>query len=140
MKEVVIYCDGACKGNPGPGGWGALLMSGDHYKEIFGGDPSTTNNKMELTAAIQALLLLNGPRKVKIVTDSTYVIKGMTEWMPGWLKRNWKDVKNVDLWKQLISVSEQHELTWQWVRGHSNDPHNDRADQLANDGVDLVRR
>lgn len=140
MKEVVIYCDGACKGNPGPGGWGALLMSGDHYKEIFGGDPSTTNNKMELTAAIQALLLLNGPRKVKIVTDSKYVIKGMTEWMPGWLKRNWKDVKNVDLWKQLISVSEQHELTWQWVRGHSNDPHNDRADQLANDGVDLVRR
>lgn len=139
MKEVVIYCDGACKGNPGPGGWGALLMSGDHYKEIFGGDPLTTNNKMELTAAIQALLLLNGPCKVKIVTDSTYVIKGMTEWMTGWLKRNWKDVKNVDLWKQLISVSAQHELTWQWVRGHSNDLHNDRADKLANDGVDLVR-
>ncbi|NHC60461.1 ribonuclease HI [Paenalcaligenes suwonensis] len=145
QKVVNIWTDGACKGNPGLGGWGALLRYGQHRKEIFGGEEDTTNNRMELLAVIRALELLKRPCNVTVHTDSQYVQKGMLEWMSGWKARGWrtadkKPVKNADLWQQLDSLSQQHTLQWQWVRGHAGDAGNERADVLANKGVDSVRQ
>ncbi len=145
MKCVEIYTDGACKGNPGPGGWGALLMSAGREKEIFGGESLTTNNRMELMAVIEALRALKQPCEVVLHLDSEYVRKGITEWVAGWKARGWRTaskqpVKNVDLWQQLDDVVNQsgHRIVWRWVKGHSGDPGNERADQLANCGVDSV--
>jgi ribonuclease HI len=144
--EVVIHTDGACKGNPGPGGWGALLQFGDHRKELRGGETMTTNNRMELTAAIQALAALNRPCLVHLHTDSQYVRNGITEWLPQWKLRGWKTadrkpVKNADLWLQLEAQIGRHLVHWHWVKGHSGDPGNERADQLANLGIaELVSR
>lgn len=143
MNEVSIWTDGACKGNPGVGGWGALLRYGSHKKEIYGGELNTTNNRMELTAVIQALSLLKRPCVVHVYTDSVYVQKGMTEWIHGWKQRNWrntakKPVKNVELWQELDQLSQQHQLQWHWVKGHAGDAGNERADQLANLGVEQV--
>jgi len=145
MSEVVIYADGACRGNPGPGGWGAWLKSGEHEKEIFGGDKLTTNNKMDLTAVIQALATLNKPSQVVIYTDSSYVKDGITKWILGWKQRNWttadkKPVKNIELWQKLDALNAAHAVQWRWVKGHSGDPGNERADRLANQGVDSVLR
>ena len=142
--EVVIYTDGACKGNPGPGGWGALLVYKGVEKELWGGDPNTTNNRMELMAAIAGLIALTRPCSVKLVTDSQYVMKGIQEWLPNWKKRGWKTaskepVKNADLWQKLDEEVNRHQVSWQWVRGHTGHPGNERADQLANRGVDDVR-
>lgn len=142
--EVVIYTDGACKGNPGPGGWGALLIYKGVEKELWGGDPNTTNNRMELMAAIAGLIALTRPCSVKLVTDSQYVMKGIQEWLPNWKKRGWKTaskepVKNADLWQKLDEEVNRHQVSWQWVRGHTGHPGNERADQLANRGVDEVR-
>lgn len=142
--EVVIYTDGACKGNPGPGGWGALLVYKGAEKELWGGDPNTTNNRMELMAAIAGLVALTRPCSVKLVTDSQYVMKGIQEWLPNWKKRGWKTaskepVKNADLWQMLDEEVNRHQVSWQWVRGHTGHPGNERADQLANRGVDEVR-
>jgi ribonuclease HI len=142
--DVVIYTDGACKGNPGPGGWGALLVYKGVEKELWGGDPSTTNNRMELMAAIAGLIALTRPCSVKLVTDSQYVMKGIQEWLPNWKKRGWKTaskepVKNADLWQKLDEEVNRHQVSWQWVRGHTGHPGNERADQLANRGVDDVR-
>lgn len=138
-----MYTDGACKGNPGKGGWGALLISGEHRKELFGGEPLTTNNRMELTAVIEALKALKRPVKVQVWTDSTYVMQGITTWMPNWIQRGWrtadkKPVKNVDLWQLLDAQVKRHEVQWCWVKGHSGHPENERADQLANLGVDSL--
>lgn len=143
MKEVLIWTDGACKGNPGVGGWGALLRYGPHSKEIYGGEPNTTNNRMELVAVIEALALLKRPSVVHIYTDSVYVQKGMTEWIHGWKQRNWrnaakKPVKNADLWQKLDQLCEPHQLQWHWVKGHAGDEGNERADQLANLGVEQI--
>jgi ribonuclease HI len=141
VGEVVrIYTDGACKGNPGPGGWGALLRSGTHERELYGGDPATTNNRMELTAVIRALGALKHPSEVEIYTDSEYVMKGITEWLAAWKRRGWKTadrkpVKNVDLWQALEAAAARHEVRWHWVRGHSGHAENERADALANRGV-----
>ena len=137
---IYIYSDGACKGNPGAGGWGALLVSGGHRKEICGGEANTTNNRMEMTAVIRALESLKRPSKVEVHTDSQYVQKGVSEWMAGWKRRNWrtadgKPVKNQDLWLQLDALSQLHQIEWKWVRGHAGHPENERADQLANQGV-----
>ena len=137
---IYIYSDGACKGNPGAGGWGALLVSGTHRKEISGGEADTTNNRMEMTAVIRALESLKRPSKVEVHTDSQYVQKGVSEWMAGWKRRNWrtadgKPVKNQDLWLQLDALSQLHQVEWKWVRGHAGHPENERADQLANQGV-----
>ncbi|KJU80042.1 ribonuclease H [Ectopseudomonas oleovorans] len=142
--DVVIYTDGACKGNPGPGGWGALLVYKGVEKELWGGDPNTTNNRMELMAAIAGLIALTRPCSVKLVTDSQYVMKGIQEWLPNWKKRGWKTaskepVKNADLWQKLDEEVNRHQVSWQWVRGHTGHPGNERADQLANRGVDDVR-
>ena len=142
--EVVIYTDGACKGNPGPGGWGALLVYKGAEKELWGGDPNTTNNRMELMAAIAGLIALTRPCSVKLVTDSQYVMKGIQEWLPNWKKRGWKTaskepVKNADLWQKLDEEVNRHQVSWQWVRGHTGHPGNERADQLANRGVYEVR-
>ena len=142
--EVVIYTDGAGKGNPGPGGWGALLVYKGAEKELWGGDPNTTNNRMELMAAIAGLVALTRPCSVKLVTDSQYVMKGIQEWLPNWKKRGWKTaskepVKNADLWQKLDEEVNRHQVSWQWVRGHTGHPGNERADQLANRGVDEVR-
>jgi ribonuclease HI len=142
-KIVEIYTDGACKGNPGIGGWGALLRYGDHEREIFGGEKLTTNNRMELLAAIRALEALRHPCKVQLHTDSQYVQKGISQWMEGWKIRNWqtsgkKPVKNEDLWKLLDELAQQHDIEWYWVRGHSGHSDNERADQLANRGIELV--
>lgn len=139
-KIVKIYTDGACKGNPGPGGWGALLIYGEHRKELCGGEKLTTNNRMEMTAVIEALAALKGPSEVILHTDSTYVMKGMTEWIHAWIKRGWKTadkkpVKNADLWQLLQAQVQRHKVQWRWVKGHAGDPGNERADQLANDGV-----
>ncbi len=138
--EVVVYTDGACKGNPGPGGWGAWLRSGGHEKELFGGEPNTTNNRMELTAVIEALVSLKRSCKVAVYTDSEYVRKGMTEWIGGWQRRGWKTadgkpVKNAELWQRLEALRQLHEVQWHWVKGHAGDPGNERADALANRGV-----
>jgi len=138
----VIYTDGACKGNPGPGGWGALLVWGDHRRELHGGAAHTTNNRMELTAAIEALATLKRPCRVQLYTDSQYVRNGITEWLPQWKKRGWKTadrkpVKNADLWERLEREIERHEVHWHWVKGHAGHPGNERADELANKGIVL---
>ena len=138
--QVDIWTDGACKGNPGPGGWGVLLRQGRHEKTLCGGEPQTTNNRMELLAVIQALKALKRRCTVVVHTDSQYVQKGMTEWLPGWKRRGWltadkKPVKNADLWQELEALVREHSLSWQWVRGHAGDPGNERADQLANQGA-----
>lgn len=143
MKEIAIWTDGACKGNPGDGGWGALLVYGDLQKEIYGGEANTTNNRMEIMAVIQALSVLKEPCIAHIYTDSQYVQKGMTEWITAWKQRGWrtaakKPVKNADLWQQLDQLCEQHQLQWHWVRGHAGDAGNERADELANLGVEQL--
>jgi ribonuclease HI len=139
--DVEVYTDGACKGNPGPGGWGALLVSGKHRRELCGGVAHTTNNRMELTAAIEALAALKRPCRVQLYTDSQYVRTGITEWLPQWKRRGWKTaskkpVKNADLWVALETEIERHEVHWHWVRGHAGHPGNERADELANQGID----
>lgn len=144
MTDVTIYTDGACRGNPGPGGWGARLEAGEHVKELKGGEFETTNNRMELMAVIVALELLNRRCKVHVVTDSKYVLQGLTEWMPNWKKRGWKTaankpVKNQDLWQQLDAATSAHEVSWEWVKGHAGHPGNERADQLANDAIDQMQ-
>ncbi len=144
MSEVTIYTDGACKGNPGPGGWGAWLKSGQAERELFGGERQTTNNRMELTAVIQGLSALTRRCSVTIYTDSEYVKNGITTWIHNWRARGWltadrKPVKNVDLWKRLDALNASHEVHWRWVKGHAGDPGNERADQLANRGVELAR-
>lgn len=144
MNAVTIYTDGACKGNPGPGGWGVLLRSSDGTeKEMFGGERETTNNRMEMTAVIQALSALKRPCDVTLHLDSQYVLKGITEWLSGWKAKGWKTaakqpVKNVDLWQQLdqLVASHGHRIDWRWVKGHAGDPGNERADALANRGVE----
>ena len=140
-KTIEIYTDGACRGNPGPGGWGALLIAGKHEKTLHGGEPETTNNRMELTAAIEALNALTGPRKVILHTDSKYVMDGINQWMPNWKKRGWKTtarkpVKNQDLWQALDAATSRHEIDWRWVKGHDGNPGNEKADELANLGID----
>ena len=142
-NEVVIYADGACKGNPGPGGWGAWIKYDQHEKELFGGEPLTTNNRMELTAVIRALEALKRPCKIKVYTDSVYVQKGISEWIIGWKARNWrtsdkKPVKNDDLWRALDLLVQQHQIQWLWVKGHAGDIGNERADMLANKGVEQL--
>lgn len=142
MKQAVeIYTDGACRGNPGPGGWGALLRYGDVDKQLYGGEHLTTNNRMELKAVIEALSALSKPCKVTLTSDSTYVLKGISEWLPNWKKRGWrtagkKPVKNGDLWKTLDDLAEMHEIEWHWVKGHSGHIENELVDQLANRGID----
>ena len=138
--HVVIYSDGACKGNPGPGGWGAWLRSGDHLKELWGGDPATTNNRMELTAVIEALASLKRTCQIDLYTDSEYVKNGITTWIHGWKRRGWKTadckpVKNVELWQRLEALAKLHHVEWHWVKGHAGDPGNEKADELANRGV-----
>ncbi|QHE93269.1 ribonuclease HI [Pandoraea fibrosis] len=145
LPQVEIYTDGACKGNPGPGGWGALLVAGKHRKEMFGGEANTTNNRMELLAVIRALEALNKPCHVVLHTDSQYVQKGISEWIHGWKARGWKTaakepVKNADLWQTLDAVSQKHEIDWRWVKGHAGHEGNEAADQLANRGVESLRR
>jgi ribonuclease HI len=137
---VEIYSDGACKGNPGPGGWGALLRANGAEKELWGGEAQTTNNRMELTAAIRALEALKRPSRVKLYTDSTYVMKGISEWLKDWKRRGWrtadkKPVKNQDLWMELEKIAAIHDIEWHWVKGHAGHPENERADQLANKGI-----
>lgn len=143
MNHVEIYTDGACKGNPGPGGWGVVLKSGSLEKELYGGELATTNNRMEMMAVIQALSALKKPCEVTLYLDSEYVLKGITEWMKGWKARGWRTatkqpVKNVELWQQLdaLLASGGHKIDWRWVRGHAGNPGNERADALANKGVD----
>lgn len=143
MKQVEIYTDGACRGNPGPGGWGAVLMYGDEVKEICGGEANTTNNRMELMAAIQALASLKRECELTLYTDSQYVRKGITEWITNWKKRQWqtaakKPVKNADLWKLLDGEVARHKINWVWVKGHAGNEGNELADQLANRGVDQL--
>ena len=139
-KTVEIYTDGACSGNPGPGGWGVVLRYGGHEKELFGGEANTTNNRMELMAAIMGLELLTRPCTVRLTTDSQYVRKGITEWLAGWKRNNWKTasktpVKNVELWQRLEKAAETHQVQWCWVRGHSGHPENEKADELARRGA-----
>ena len=144
MKQVRAFTDGACSGNPGPGGWGAVLQFGDHERELHGGAPDTTNNRMELTAAIEALRALRESCRVSLTTDSTYVKDGITQWLANWKRNDWKTaakkpVKNQDLWQALDHESSRHEIDWCWVKGHSGHPENERADRLANLGMDEVR-
>ncbi len=142
MSEVVeVFTDGACRGNPGPGGWGAILRCKGKEKELFGGEPETTNNRMEMMAAIMALESLSRPCQVALTTDSKYVLQGITEWIIGWKKRGWKNsakqpVKNVDLWQRLDKINATHQVEWHWVKGHSGHDENERADALANRGID----
>ena len=141
MKTVIIYTDGACRGNPGPGGWGVLIENGESSKQLYGGDISTTNNKMELTAAIMALKEIKEPCEIILYTDSKYVLQGIEEWIHNWKKRGWrgankKPVKNIDLWKKLDELRDEHNIKWNWVKGHSGDPGNETADMLANRGID----
>ena len=141
MKAVYIYTDGACRGNPGPGGWGVVLRYGSNEKEMYGGEPETTNNRMELMAAIRGLETLTKPCQVVLTTDSRYVMDGITSWMANWKKRGWKTaskqpVKNVDLWQRLDAAAQPHTIDWLWVKGHSGHPENERADALANRGID----
>ena len=141
MKNpVIIYTDGACRGNPGPGGWGAVLTYGDHRKELYGGESMTTNNRMELTAALESLKALTRPSRVSVYTDSKYVKNGIQKWMQNWKTKNWRTaqggaVKNQDLWKALDELVGRHEVDWHWVKGHSGDPGNERADRLAKRGI-----
>lgn len=141
MAKVEIYTDGACRGNPGPGGWGALLRAGDHEKELYGGETNTTNNRMELTAAIRALEALKRPCEAVITTDSEYLRKGISEWLPGWKRRGWrtadnKPLKNLELWQRLEQVAAPHRIEWRWIKGHAGHADNERADALANRGID----
>ncbi len=141
MKEITLFTDGACRGNPGPGGWGVLLRFGQHEKELCGGEFNTTNNRMELTAAIQGLVALKEPCQVQVYTDSRYLRDGISEWLPGWKRRGWRTadrspVKNADLWQALDALCQQHQVTWHWVRAHAGHPENERADRLANRGID----
>lgn len=137
VSGILVYCDGACRGNPGgPGGWGAWIQTPTRAVEIYGGAPDTTNNRMELTAAIEALRWIVEPSDVTVFTDSQYVVKGMTEWRHGWVKKNWKDVKNVELWKALIDAAQRHKAVFKWVRGHNGHVGNERADALANEGLE----
>jgi ribonuclease HI len=143
LSDVTIYTDGACRGNPGPGGWGALLIAGGTTKELLGAEPNTTNNRMELTAAIEALRALRRPVKVKLYTDSKYVCTGFQEWLPQWKLRGWKTadrkpVKNVDLWQALDAAAAPHSIEWLWVRGHSGNAGNDKVDALANTAIDTM--
>ncbi len=145
VKKVAMFTDGACRGNPGPGGWGVVLRYGDKEKEMHGGEPATTNNRMELMAAIAGLEALRQPCQVVLTTDSRYVMDGVTQWMPNWKKRGWKTaskqpVKNVDLWQRLDAAIQPHEIDWQWVKGHSGHPENERADALANKGIDEMNK
>ncbi len=140
---VELFTDGACRGNPGPGGWGALLKFGENERELFGGEAHTTNNRMELLAAIKGLEALTKTSRVQLTTDSQYVKKGLTEWMPQWKRRGWRTagkrpVKNVDLWRRLDEAVSHHRIEWCWVKGHSGHWGNERADQLANDGIDAL--
>lgn len=141
MKKVVLFTDGACRGNPGPGGWGALLSFGEHERELYGAEAATTNNRMELMAAIEGLAALKEPCEVALTTDSTYVMKGITEWLAGWKRKGWKTaarkpVANADLWQRLDEQNQRHHVTWSWVKGHSGHPGNERADALANRAID----
>ena len=141
MDNVEIFTDGACRGNPGPGGWGVLMRSGRHEKHLFGGERETTNNRMELMAAIQGLEALKKRCRVVLTTDSVYVQKGISEWLANWKRRGWKTaskkpVKNVDLWQRLDEATQRHEVEWHWVKGHSGHAENELADQLANKGID----
>ncbi len=143
MKDVIIYTDGACRGNPGPGGWGALIQFDTVQKEIFGGKNITTNNQMELSAAIEGLSTLNEPCNVELFTDSKYVMDGITLWIQNWKKNNWKtaakkEVKNKDLWQKLDQLMTYHHVQWHWVKGHSGDLGNEKADRLANKGIDSI--
>ena len=143
MKQVIIYTDGACRGNPGPGGWGALIRFDSVEKEIFGGQANTTNNQMELSAAIEGLSILTEPCNVELFTDSKYVMDGITQWIQNWKKNNWrtaakKDVKNKELWQKLDQLITQHQVQWHWVKGHSGDAGNEAADLLANKGIDSI--
>ena len=145
MSEPVveIWSDGACRGNPGPGGWGALLRFNKQEKELWGGEADTTNNRMELVAAIRALEALKRPSHVKLYTDSIYVMKGITAWINDWKRKGWrtadkKPVKNEDLWRRLDEIAAQHEIEWHWVKGHAGHPENERADQLANKGIPVA--
>jgi ribonuclease HI len=142
--RVVIHTDGACSGNPGPGGWGAILAFGDHVKELKGGEPHTTNNRMELLAAISALEALKRPALVDLTTDSQYVKNGITEWVPQWKRRGWrtadkKPVKNIDLWQRLDAALTRHAVQWHWVKGHDGDVRNERADELARAAIAEIR-
>ena len=143
MQKIIVFTDGSSRGNPGPGGWGAWISMGGHSKELCGGEPVTTNNRMELTAVIRALQALKRTCNVKIYTDSVYVQKGMTEWLKNWKARGWrtadkKPVKNDDLWQTLDILAQQHQIEWLWVKGHAGDAGNERADALANQGVAQV--
>jgi ribonuclease HI len=143
LKKVEIFTDGACRGNPGPGGWGVLLRFAQNEKELCGGERNTTNNRMELTAAIEGLAALTEPCEVILTTDSQYVRKGITEWLAGWKRKGWRTaakqpVKNVDLWQALDEQSNRHHIDWRWVKGHSGHAENERADQLANRGIDTL--
>ena len=143
MKQVIIYTDGACRGNPGPGGWGAFIQFDGVEKKIFGGHANTTNNQMELSAAIEGLAALKEPCHVDLFTDSKYVMDGITQWIQNWKKNNWrtaakKNVKNKELWQQLDQLISQHQVQWHWVKGHSGDAGNEEADLLANKGIDSI--
>ena len=140
LPKVEIFTDGACKGNPGPGGWGAVLRMGETEKELSGGEPLTTNNRMEMRAVIEALGALNRPCEVTLATDSRYVMDGLTKWVIGWQKNGWrtadkKAVKNADLWQAMLAAAKPHRITWQWVKGHAGHPENERADRLASDAA-----
>ncbi|MEE4287904.1 MAG: ribonuclease HI [Erythrobacter sp.] len=144
-KQVAIFTDGACKGNPGPGGWGALLRMGRHEKELSGGEAETTNNRMEMTAVIRGLSALTEPCAVDLYSDSKYVLDGITKWVEGWKKRGWitaskKPVRNADLWHELIAEADRHDVSWHWVKGHSGHPENDRVDQLASAEAERIAR
>ncbi|MEW5964304.1 MAG: ribonuclease HI [Pseudomonadota bacterium] len=143
--HVIVYSDGACRGNPGPGGWGAVMMSGSHRKEINGGEADTTNNRMELMAAIMALEVLKRPSSVELHTDSAYLKNGITAWIYGWKRNGWrtsdkKPVKNADLWQRLDAARQRHEIEWHWVKGHAGHPENERADELARAGLESFRK
>jgi ribonuclease HI len=142
-EKVYAFTDGACRGNPGPGGWGVILRFRNRERELYGGELATTNNRMELMAAIQALEGLTRPCSVAICTDSQYVLKGITEWLPNWVRRGWKTVnkapvKNADLWQRLVAATAAHRVEWEWVKGHSGHPENERADSLANHGLEMA--
>lgn len=143
MSLVEIFTDGACKGNPGPGGWGAVIRYGAHEKQLSGGEADTTNNRMELLAAIEALEALKRPSRVRLTTDSNYVKDGITKWIHGWLRNDWrtaakKPVKNADLWQRLLDAAQDHDVEWAWVKGHDGHPDNERADRLASDAADAI--